>query len=75
MLSKYDSVKKPKHYQGLVECWDLIRDRLGELGFMNYCLGNAHKYLFRHKDKGENLRDLKKCRVYLDEVIKYYENL
>ena len=75
MLSKYDSVKKPKHSQGLVECWDLIRDRLGDLGFMNYCLGNVHKYLFRHKDKGENLRDLKKCRVYLDEVIKYYENL
>jgi len=68
------SVTSPQHYQGIVECWDLIRDRLGEEGFMNYCTGNVYKYLFRHKNN-ENIRDLKKCRVYLDNVIEYYENL
>tara|TARA_R110001632_G_scaffold214064_1_gene340652 strand:+ start:60 stop:284 length:225 start_codon:yes stop_codon:yes gene_type:complete len=74
-MSKDINVTKPKHYQGIVQCWDLIRDRLGGKGYKDYCLGNVYKYLYRHENKGENLRDLKKCRVYLDEVIKYYENL
>jgi len=72
---KFDSIHKPEHYAGRIECWDLIRDRLGEDGWVNYCLGNCYKYLYRHKDKGENIRDLKKLRVYLDRVIDYYENL
>ena len=61
---KPDMVNKPKHYQGIVECIDLIRDRLGSKGYEAYLEGNIWKYLYRHKDKEENIQDLKKCQWY-----------
>ena len=72
---KPDMVNKPKHYQGIVECIDLIRDRVGSKGFAAYLESNIWKYLYRHKDKEENIQDLKKCQWYLNELIKHYEEL
>jgi len=72
---KPDMVNRPNHYQGIVECITLIRDRLGSKGYAAYLEGNIWKYLYRHKDKEENIQDLKKCQWYLNELIKYYEEL
>lgn len=68
-------VNKPPHYQGKIECIDLIKDRVGASKFPVYLEGNIWKYLFRHKDKDANIEDLQKARWYIDELIKYYEEL
>jgi hypothetical protein len=72
---KEDMVNKPKHYQGKIECIELIKDRVGATRYPAYLEGNIWKYLYRHKDKEENVQDLKKCQWYLNELIRYYEEL
>ncbi len=52
---KPDMVNKPQHYQGIVECIELIRDRVGSKGYAAYLESNIWKYLYRHKDKEENI--------------------
>ena len=37
---------------------------------MNFCLGNALKYLWRAGLKGDAVEDLKKARWYIDREIK-----
>src|SRR5690554_558136 len=55
----YDAIN-PSHYrQGGVECIDVTES-------LNFCLGNAFKYVFRFRDKGRPLEDLRKARWYLD---------
>ena len=36
---------------------------------MNFCLGNAVKYIWRADGKGDALEDLKKARWYLNREI------
>ena len=59
----------PSHYKSHpsgVECID-IAEHFG------YRLGNAIKYIWRHKDKG-GIEDLKKARWYLDREIEKYNH-
>ncbi len=61
----YDSVNHPKHYMkhpSGIECIVVTEH-------MNFCLGNAVKYIWRAGDKGNQLEDLKKARWYLDREI------
>lgn len=60
-----DPVTSPSHYtEGEVECIDAIRAALGDLGFPDYCVGNAMKYLWRWKLKNGR-EDLAKATFYL----------
>jgi len=62
---EYDTVKKPKHYNihpSGVECIEIVEH-------MNYCLGNAIKYIWRHKNKN-GIEDLEKAKWYIDREIK-----
>jgi len=72
---KKDMVNKPPHYQGKIECIDLIKDRVGASNFPAYLEGNIWKYLFRHKDKESNIECLQKAQWYLNALIKHYEEL
>lgn len=36
---------------------------------MNFCKGNAIKYIWRAGDKGEEIEDLEKARWYIDREI------
>lgn len=48
-----DPVQRPVHYTMMPrETIDVIRDTLGESGFLAYCVGNALKYLSRAPFKG-----------------------
>lgn len=62
-----DNVSSPAYYSEhcSVECIDMIRCVLGTKGFISFCLGNAIKYLWRHKYKG-GIEDVKKANKYLD---------
>jgi len=64
-----DPVNKPDHYRvGEVEAIAYIEQQLGS-GVRDYLLGNLHKYLHRHRFKGNALEDLKKAQWYLNKLI------
>ena len=60
-----DPVNHPKHYTehpSGVECIEITEH-------MNFCVGNAFKYLWRAGLKGEQIEDLRKARWYIDREI------
>jgi hypothetical protein len=66
---EWDNVNKPQHYRvGEVEAIDYIAQQLG-VGVKDYLLGNVHKYLHRHRFKGQALEDLKKAEWYLQRLL------
>lgn len=66
-----DNVNHPKHYTSHpsgVECIQVTEH-------MNFCRGNAMKYIWRAGEKGNEIEDLKKARWYLDREIKRLEDV
>ena len=60
-----DTVNNPKHYTSHpsgVECIEITEH-------MNFCLGNAVKYVWRASLKGKEIEDLRKARWYIDREI------
>lgn len=67
---KVESVYHPNHYnKENIECFDVIKAFYGNDAFESFCLGNILKYVMRCKLKGKYIDDLKKARVYIDEII------
>tara|TARA_B100001248_G_scaffold207768_1_gene161805 strand:- start:58 stop:282 length:225 start_codon:yes stop_codon:yes gene_type:complete len=65
-----DMVNEPPHYkQGEIECKYAIKEALGRSGYINYCRGNAIKYIWRAPHKGNPEQDLNKAQFYLNEAI------
>ena len=66
---QWDAVHQPPHYRvGEVEAIDYIQQQLGT-GVRDYLLGNVHKYLHRHRFKGQALEDLRKANWYLQRLL------
>ena len=60
-----DPVNHPKHYTGHpsgVECIQITE-------YMNFCLGNAVKYVWRAGLKGDAVQDLEKAVWYINREI------
>lgn len=59
-----DMVNHPPHYQhpSGVECITVTEE-------MNFCIGNAVKYLWRADAKHDPIADLRKARWYIDREI------
>lgn len=60
-----DPVNHPPHYLAHpsgVECIAITE-------WMNFCLGNAVKYIWRAAEKGNQIQDLEKARWYLTREI------
>lgn len=65
----HDPVNAPRHYRNSpsgVECIEITEH-------MNFCVGNAVKYLWRCGEKNDLLEDLKKARWYIDREIRRVE--
>ena len=65
-----DNVNKPPHYTAHpsgVECIEITEH-------MNFCLGNAIKYLWRAGLKQNEVEDLKKAVWYINREIERVEN-
>ena len=62
-----DMVNHPYHYEGStsIECIDAMLVAFGSYNVFYFCLQNAFKYLWRHKNKN-GLEDVKKAQWYLD---------
>ncbi len=61
---KFDPVDKPKHYNvhpSFVECIQITEH-------MNFCMGNAMKYIWRADEKN-GIEDLRKAIWYLNREI------
>lgn len=70
--TKEDTIHHPSHYQGAygLECYDVIKNFSADLsGEMAYYQGNAIKYLLRWQKKN-GAEDLKKCKEYIDDMLK-----
>jgi len=64
-----DTVNHPKHYTSHpsgIECIEITEH-------MNFCVGNAIKYLWRANLKGREIEDLRKARWYIDREIQRIE--
>lgn len=66
-MSQKDNVNHPRHYTDHpsgIECIEVVRH-------MNFNVGNAIKYLWRHgkKDKKKTIEDLKKAAFYIQDEI------
>lgn len=60
-----DPVNHPAHYVNHpsgVECIQITEH-------MNFCLGNAVKYIWRADEKGSDIEDLKKAVWYIEREI------
>lgn len=66
---KPDNVNRPAHYtSGGIECIDAMQAAFGDEAVKDFCLCNAFKYLWRHRQKN-GVEDLKKARWYLNRLI------
>ena len=66
-----DTIHQPIHYTSHpsgIECIDITKH-------MNFCLGNAIKYIWRSDLKNDKLLDLKKAKEYLTIEINRLEAL
>lgn len=71
--AKVDNVNHPSHYADhcSLECFNVMKIVLGSAGAFQFCLGNAFKYLWRHKFKnGEE--DVNKAGWYLAKASQLY---
>ena len=58
-----ETVNHPQHYNAqAIECIQVTEH-------MNFCLGNAMKYIWRASLKGKEVEDLRKARWYIDREI------
>ena len=65
-----DLVNHPPHYTehpSGIECIQVTEH-------MNFCLGNAIKYIWRAGAKGNPIEDLEKARWYIDRELRRLEN-
>lgn len=74
-----DVVNSPSHYADgtSIECIDSMMAVLGIDGLIYFCLGNAYKYMWRHKLKGKPEEDLAKAKWYIDKaygLMEYCDN-
>lgn len=71
--AKPDPVNRPAHYtSGGIECIDAMQAAFGDETVKDFCLCNAFKYLWRHRNKN-GVEDLKKARWYLNRLIEEVE--
>jgi bisphosphoglycerate-independent phosphoglycerate mutase (AlkP superfamily) len=64
-VSEEDMVNHPPHYKAHPSGIEVIQ--ITE--HMNFCLGNAIKYILRADHKGNKLQDLEKAKWYLTREI------
>lgn len=64
-----DNVNHPAHYEAStsLECIEAMELMFGEQAVYDFCLCNAYKYIWRHKNKN-GLEDLNKAEWYLNKA-------
>ena len=69
-----DNVNHPQHYEtGKYECIEVMLETQGAAAVQDFCICNAFKYLYRHKNKN-GTEDIKKAVWYLNKYIELEDN-
>lgn len=69
-----DNVNHPSHYEtGKFECFDVMREALGDNVIKDFCIANSFKYIYRHKRKN-GVEDIKKAKWYIDKYLELEES-
>lgn len=64
-----DMVNHPSHYEtGNIQCFDVILETQGRQAAMDFCICNAMKYIYRHRNKNGR-EDIEKAVWYLDRYL------
>lgn len=64
-----DNVNHPSHYEtGKFECIDVMIETQGIEAVKAFCICNAFKYIYRHKNKN-GVEDVKKAIWYLNKFV------
>lgn len=72
-IDNTDNVNHPSHYEnGKVECIDAMIETQGAGAVQSFCICNAFKYIWRHKNKN-HLEDVKKAIWYLNKFVELEE--
>lgn len=70
-LKQKEMVNQPPHYKSHpsgIECIQITEH-------MNFCRGNAIKYIWRAGEKGNELEDLEKAKWYIEREIQRIKSL
>ena len=68
-VAEKDNVNHPSHYEtGKFECIDVMVETQGVEAVKAFCICNAFKYLYRHKNKN-GTEDVKKAIWYLNKLV------
>ena len=68
-----DYVNHPPHYAtGKFELIDVMVETQGAEAVKNFCICNAFKYIYRHKNKN-GLEDIKKAIWFLEKFVELEE--
>ncbi len=68
-LNNKDNINHPTHYEtGKFECIEVMLETQGKEAVQNFCICNAFKYLYRHKNKNGN-EDIAKAIWYLNKYL------
>ena len=68
-----DNVNHPQHYEtGKFECIEVMEETQGKEAVQAFCMCNAFKYLYRHRNKN-GLEDVKKAIWYLNKFVELEE--
>lgn len=69
-----DTVNHPDHYnQNGYECIDIMLATQGIDAVKSFCLCNAFKYIYRHRNKN-HIEDIKKAIWYLNKFVELEES-
>lgn len=75
MQMMVDPVNHPAHYEtGKFECFDVMCECLGYEVVLDFCIANAFKYIYRHRNKG-GLEDVKKAQWYIGRYVEIMDGL
>lgn len=67
--AKADNVNHPSHYEtGSFECIDVMLETQGKEAVQSFCICNAFKYIYRHRNKN-GAEDIKKAIWYLNKFV------
>ena len=69
-----DIVNHPGHYEtGRYECIDVMTETQGVEAVKDFCICNAFKYIYRHRNKN-GTEDIKKAIWYLNKYVELTED-
>lgn len=70
-MNQLDPIDHPAHYTHSenVECIEAIQAALGNQAFIDYCRGNAMKYMWRARLKDSLANNVRKAQYYLAKIL------